>query len=233
MSSHKTLEAISTNLQHQVEGLKTTYNPYWTLRTRTSVASASIGVNKPKTRPFASITTAMQAHPEWRTLSWLGSPGVYIWDCSTAGNLLTNFNNFAERRDQEVFTTRGGYVDGTQPCTSSLQLAACLAHEQLPLCPELSVDIFTSCLTSPIDIAHRYFILTHQLPNNITPDMVMQLPGDLKDRRMPLGELNWTFPVITDTIAWITFPREVFTRLYRSDLFNRLCSATSSWPRGS
>jgi regulator-associated protein of mTOR len=48
--------------------------------------------------------------------------------------------------------------------------------------------------------------------------MVMQLPGDLKDRRTPLGELNWIFTAITDTIAWTTFPRDVFTRLYRSDL---------------
>jgi regulator-associated protein of mTOR len=105
-----------------------------------------------------------------------------------------------------------------QPYMNSLQLAACATHEQLPTCPELPADVFTSCLTSPIDIALRYFIMTHHLPNNITPDMVMQLPGDLKDRRTPLGELNWIFTAITDTIAWTTFPRDVFTRLYRSDL---------------
>jgi len=60
--------------------------------------------------------------------------------------------------------------------------------------------------------------MNHQLPNNITADMVMQLPGDLKDRRTPLGELNWIFTAITDTIAWTTFSRDVFTRLYRCDL---------------
>ena len=112
----------------------------------------------------------------------------------------------------------GGYVDGAQPFMNSLQLAACSATEQLPSCPELPADIFTSCLTSPIDIALRYFIMNHQLPNNITADMVIQVPGDLKDRRTPLGELNWIFTAITDTIAWTTFPRDVFTRLYRSDL---------------
>ena len=66
-----------------------------------------------------------------------------------------------------------------------------------------------------IDIALRYFIMTHYLPNNITPDMVMQLPGDLKDRL--LGKLNLIFPAITDIIAWTAFPRDLFTRFYRSD----------------
>ena len=32
--------------------------------------------------------------------------------------------------------------------------------------------------------------MNHQLPNNITADMVVQLSGDLKDRRTPLGGLN-------------------------------------------
>lgn len=58
----------------------------------------------------------------------------------------------------------------------------------------------------------------NQLPNGISIDMVMQLPGDLKDRRTPLGELNWIFTAITDTIAWTTFPRDIFVKLYRSDL---------------
>ena len=48
--------------------------------------------------------------------------------------------------------------------------------------------------------------------------MVVQLLGDLKDRRTPLGELNWIFTAITDTIVWTTFSRETFTRLYRCGL---------------
>ncbi|KIJ66511.1 hypothetical protein HYDPIDRAFT_109558 [Hydnomerulius pinastri MD-312] len=241
LPSHKALEAIGTNLQHQFEGLslKIPYKPildpsYEDLRRfcmnlRKQAKDETVcfyynGHGVPKPTPSGELWCFNRNYTQYipvslmEVQSWLGSPGVYIWDCSAAGNLLTNFNNFAERRDQEVFTTRGGYADGMQPYMNSLQLAACLAHEQLPSCPELPADIFTSCLTSPIDIALRYFIMTHHLPNNITPDMVMQLPGDLKDRRTPLGELNWIFTAITDTIAWTTFPRDVFTRLYRSDL---------------
>lgn len=241
MPSNKALEAIGTNLQHQFEGLslKIPYKPIldpsyedlrrFCLNLRKQAKDETVcfyynGHGVPKPTPSGELWCFNRNYTQYipvslmEVQSWLGSPGVYIWDCSAAGNLLTNFNNFAERRDQEVFTTRGGYVDSMQPYMNSLQLAACLAHEQLPSCPELPADIFTSCLTSPIDIALRYFIMTHQLPNNITPDMVMQLPGDLKDRRTPLGELNWIFTAITDTIAWTTFPRDVFTRLYRSDL---------------
>ena len=241
MPSHKALEAIGTNLQHQFEGLslKIPYKPIldpsyedmrrFCLNLRKQAKDETVcfyynGHGVPKPTPSGELWCFNRNYTQYipvslmEVQSWLGSPGVYIWDCSAAGNLLTNFNNFAERRDQEVFTTRGGYIDGMQPYMNSLQLAACLAHEQLPSCPELPADIFTSCLTSPIDIALRYFIMTHQLPNNINLDMVMQLPGDLKDRRTPLGELNWIFTAITDTIAWTTFPRDVFTRLYRSDL---------------
>ncbi|KAI6031242.1 hypothetical protein BKA83DRAFT_4197573 [Pisolithus microcarpus] len=216
------LEAIGTNLQHQFEGLslKIPYKPildpsYEDLRRFCMTLRKQAKDDTPT--PSGELWCFNRNYTQYIPVSlmelqsWLGSPG-------SAGNLLTNFNNFAERRDQEVFNTRGGYPDGMQPYMHSLQLAACLAHEQLPSCPELPADIFTSCLTSPIDIALRYFIMTHLLPNNITPDMVMQLPGDLKDRRTPLGELNWIFTAITDTIAWTTFPRDLFTRLYRSDL---------------
>ncbi|KAH8822774.1 hypothetical protein DL96DRAFT_1619182 [Flagelloscypha sp. PMI_526] len=149
--------------------------------------------------------------------SWVGSPGVYIWDCSAAGNLLENFKLFAERRDQELRSFTHG-PNTTTPFMNSLQLAACMAHESLPSCPELPADLFTSCLTSPIDMALRYFVMKNQLPHSVQPDQVMQLPGDLKDRRTPLGELNWIFTAITDTIAWTTFSKELFARLYRCDL---------------
>jgi hypothetical protein len=51
--------------------------------------------------------------------------------------------------------------------------------------------------------------MNHQLSNNIMADMIIQVPGDLKDRRTPLAELHWIFTAITNTIAWTTFPRDV------------------------
>jgi len=34
-----------------------------------------------------------------------------------------------------------------------------------------------------------------------------RIPGTLNDRRTMLGELNWVFTAITDTIAWNILPR--------------------------
>ncbi|KAI0066602.1 hypothetical protein BV25DRAFT_1820620 [Artomyces pyxidatus] len=239
MPSHKALEVIGTNLQHQFEGLspKLSYKPILdpsyedlrrfctTLRKQAKEETVLFyynGHGVPKPTASGELWCFNRNYTQYIPVSlaevqhWLGTPCIYIWDCSAAGNLLLNFNIYAQRRDNENQT--GGRAEGTPPYAESIQLAACAANEQLPSCPELPADLFTSCLTSPIDIALRYFVMHNQLPNNITADMVMQLPGDLKDRRTPLGELNWIFTAITDTIAWTTFSRELFTRLYRSDL---------------
>ena len=51
----------------------------------------------------------------------------------------------------------------------------------------------------------------HKFPE----DVVHKIPGQLTDRRTLLGELNWVFTAITDTIAWNCLPRDTFQRLYR------------------
>ncbi|TFY81020.1 hypothetical protein EWM64_g2987 [Hericium alpestre] len=223
MPSHKALEAIGTNLQHQFEGLspKIPYKPildpsYEDLKRfcqsfRKQAKDEAVlfhynGHGVPKPTPSGELWCFNRTYTQYIPVSlaevqqWLGTP----------------FNLFAQRRDNENMSS--GHPESSQLYSDSIQLAACAANEQLPSCPELPADLFTSCLTSPIDIALRYFVMHNQLPNNITADMVMRLPGDLKDRRTPLGELNWIFTAITDTIAWTTFSRKLFTRLYRSDL---------------
>ncbi len=52
----------------------------------------------------------------------------------------------------------------------------------------------------------------------MTLESVDKIPGQLNDRRTMLGELNWIFTAITDTIAWNSLPRDVFQRLFRQDL---------------
>jgi len=39
-----------------------------------------------------------------------------------------------------------------------IQLAACEANELLPMIPDLPADLFTSCLTTPIKIALRWWV---------------------------------------------------------------------------
>lgn len=239
MPSFKALEIIGTNLRHQFEGLspKIMYKAFLDpsdnelrdgcIKARQQAKDDAVlfyynGHGVPKPTPSGELWCFNKNYTQYIPVSLqelqrcLGTPCVYIWDCSSAGHLLNNFITFAKRLDADAFDNTGSLPD--PPFADAIQLAACLADEQLPSCPELPADLFTSCLTSPIDIALRYFVMNNQLPTNITADMVMQLPGDLKDRRTPLGELNWIFTAITDTIAWTTFSRDVFTRLYRSDL---------------
>jgi regulator-associated protein of mTOR len=240
MPSGKALDAIGSNLRCQFEqlSLKIPYKPVLDpsledlrrccqqLRKQAkddAVLFYYNGHGVPKPTPSGELWCFNSDYTQYIPVSlqevqgWLGSPGVFIWDCSGAGHLLNNFNVFAEKRDREV-GAHGGYRDGAHPMMNSLQLAACAANELLPSRPDLPADLFTSCLTSPIDIAVRYFVMSNKLPYSVSSDMLIQLPGDLKDRRTPLGELNWIFTAITDTIAWTTFSRETFTRLYRSDL---------------
>lgn len=47
---------------------------------------------------------------------------------------------------------------------------------------------------------------------------VFRIPGVINDRRTMLGELNWIFTAITDTIAWNTLQRDLFQKLFRQDL---------------
>ena len=92
--------------------------------------------------------------------------------------------------------------------------------EWLPLHPEFPADIFASCLTTPIPMALRWFV--HQTPLSTRgwdlETIADDIPGKLTDRKTPLGELNWIFTAITDTIAWNVLPSPLFQRLFRQDL---------------
>ncbi|EPZ34714.1 Regulatory associated protein of TOR domain-containing protein [Rozella allomycis CSF55] len=135
-------------------------------------------------------------------LSWVGSPSVFVFDCSCAGYLIQSYNKF-EKHEQGM---------------SAIFLAACSKNESLPMNPDLPADLFTSCLTTPIEISIRWFVLQRDLLWHVPMDVAVKIPGKLNDRKTPLGELNWIFTAITDTIAWSVFPRELFKKLFRQDL---------------
>lgn len=160
--------------------------------------------------------------------TWLGSPCIYVYDCSGAGNMLSAFNRFAEQRDNAAEAYRQKQMDDPahagepiplyKPLRDCIQLAACKENETLPMTPDLPADLFTACLTTPLDIGLRWFFSQNPLLHNITVDMISKVPGKHNDRRTPLGELNWIFTAITDTIAWNVLPNSLFKRLFRQDL---------------
>ncbi|GEQ69638.1 hypothetical protein JCM33374_g3311 [Metschnikowia sp. JCM 33374] len=158
--------------------------------------------------------------------TWLGAPVIFVYDCNSAGNIVHNFKKFVQKRidddnegnhDMSAPSPTSAYLD-------SIQLAACKSHEILPMSPNLPADLFTCCLTCPIDISLKWFVMQSplkesyysMLPKNSTGNIIV--PGKLTDRRTPLGELNWIFTAITDTIAWTSLSRPIFKRLFRQDL---------------
>ncbi|PVH13838.1 uncharacterized protein CXQ87_001956 [Candidozyma duobushaemuli] len=158
--------------------------------------------------------------------TWLGAPVIFVYDCNSAGNIVHNFKKFVQKRIDD--DNEGNHdLSAPSPTSSyldSIQLAACKSNETLPMSPELPADLFTGCLTCPIDISIKWFIMQSplkdsyysMLPRNSNGNVI--IPGKLTDRRTPLGELNWIFTAITDTIAWTSLSRPIFKKLFRQDL---------------
>ncbi|KAF5737274.1 regulatory-associated protein of TOR 1 isoform X1 [Tripterygium wilfordii] len=140
--------------------------------------------------------------------SWLKTPSIYVFDCSSAGMVV---NAFLELHDWSASNSAGS----TRDC---ILLASCEAHETLPQSVEFPADVFTSCLTTPIKMALRWFCTRSLLHETLDYSLIDKIPGLQTDRRTLLGELNWIFTAVTDTIAWNVLPHDLFQRLFRQDL---------------
>lgn len=141
--------------------------------------------------------------------SWLRTPSIYVFDCSAAGMIV---NAFIERQE---WTSSGSSASTSKDC---ILLAACEAHETLPQSSDFPADVFTSCLTTPIKMALRWFCKRSLLHDFLDHSLIDKIPGRQNDRKTLLGELNWIFTAVTDTIAWNVLPHDLFQRLFRQDL---------------
>lgn len=192
------------------------------------------GVPKPTTR--GEIWVFNRSFTQYIPLSiyelqtWMRTPSIYVYDCNNAGIIVDSFKTFADQHEREYadqlrnIQANGGnpadipFPSGLKNC---IQLAACGSNELLPMSPDLPADLFTTCLTTPIRIALRWFVMKNSkshLGSQVSLDDLDKIPGQFGDRRTMLGELNWIFTAITDTIAWNTLPRETFQKLFRQDL---------------
>ncbi|KAM3956954.1 LOW QUALITY PROTEIN: regulatory associated protein of MTOR complex 1 [Aphomia sociella] len=157
--------------------------------------------------------------------TWMGAPSLYVYDCSNAGVIVDNFKQFAEQHEREYEAqaqSRPAGEEAGPPVSfrNCIQLAACAAGQSLPMNPELPADLFTACLTTPVKMAMKWFVLrsrTRVAPYDLL-DLIDKIPGQVTDRRTMLGELNWIFTAITDTIAWSSLPADLFQQLFRADL---------------
>lgn len=174
--------------------------------------------------------------------SWVGFPSIWILDCpaatflshalqksaisfefhnpnssNTAPSISASTDTFTSLKSSAITSPSVSTVDSCR--IPLIVFTVCDSNETLPLAPAMPADILTSCLTTPLDMAIRWHSYTG---GPLLPDLscsdALKLPGKLTDRRTPLGELNWIFTAITDTIAWLVLPRDLFRRLYRQDL---------------
>ncbi|CAD5121741.1 DgyrCDS10218 [Dimorphilus gyrociliatus] len=145
--------------------------------------------------------------------SWMGTPSIYVFDCNCAGIIMKYF-------DQHLGSSSSDSNKLDVSEKAAVRLAACGENQMLPMSPDLPADLFTSCLTTPIKVALKWFVKQNAQKFNpaINEDLIDKIPGHLTDRKSMLGELNWVFTAITDTIAWNCLPTELFQRLFRQDL---------------
>eukprot|EP00898_Chlorokybus_atmophyticus_P006828 jgi/Chlat1/7146/Chrsp57S06820 len=157
--------------------------------------------------------------------TWTGTPSIYVFDCSSAGMIVNAFLQFAEQRHRESELAQP--PSPSAPKSTGIHaamkdvilLAASSADELLPQDASLPADVFTACLTTPIKIALKWFVSRSLLKDSgLKLAAVDNIPGQQNNRKTPLGELNWIFTAITDTIAWNVLPRDLFQKLFRQDL---------------
>ncbi|GAX13032.1 regulatory associated protein of mTOR [Fistulifera solaris] len=153
---------------------------------------------------------------------WIGKPAIVVLDCSAAGILLPYLTkSLTEELPPGSRDSNPGGVASEDTANlwvkDTIVLAPCDAKEILPMDPAYPADIFTSCLTTPIYMALHWFLRRTPM-TGLDPSMVEKIPGKAGDRKTPLGELNWIFTAVTDSIAWNVLPKHLFQRLFRQDL---------------
>lgn len=158
---------------------------------------------------------------------WLGKPSIVVLDCSCAGKLIRFLTTPLETAPAHLAVSTEGKQDrvddvdarASQWVKDTIVLCPTAANEWLPMHPDYPADIFTSCLTTPIQMALRWFVRRNpQSMQGLSPDDVNMVPGKANDRKTPLGELNWIFTAVTDSIAWNVLPKPLFQCLFRQDL---------------
>ena len=118
--------------------------------------------------------------------AWMGSPSIFVYDCSNAGIIVQAFETFADQHEKEHHDQLNSQAAADLPANppvslkNCIQLAACAANQILPMNPELPADLFTSCLTTPIKMALRWFVMQRhgKLAPDVTIELLEKIPGE-------------------------------------------------------
>lgn len=134
---------------------------------------------------------------------WMGKPSIVVLDCSSAGILMpfltaplesSNGSGTAHLQNESIHSPARDDMEAaaSQWVRDTIVLCPTSEKEWLPMHPDYPADVFTSCLTTPIKMALRWFVRRNpQSMHGLNPDAVDEIPGKANDRKTPLGELNW------------------------------------------
>jgi regulator-associated protein of mTOR len=131
---------------------------------------------------------------------WLGKPSIVVLDCSGAGVLMpffaaaldANVNCANANANAEFAAGCGGgdMPENLRVIRDTIVLCPTAQGEWLPMHPEFPADLFTSCLTTPMPIALRWFVRQNATLSARGLDLESiadMIPGKLTDRKTPLG----------------------------------------------
>jgi hypothetical protein len=76
---------------------------------------------------------------------------------------------------------------------------------------------------------HRRFYRRSLLCDSLDYSLIDKIPGRQNDRKTLLGELNWIFTAVTDTIAWNVLPRGSCFWVNNAFSICHLCTLVHSW----
>ncbi|PVV02718.1 hypothetical protein BB560_002823 [Smittium megazygosporum] len=169
--------------------------------------------------------------------SWARSPTIYVWDIQNSEVVINAFHKAAKLKHAEVemlYSIRYKKQHEKNPNEApqnvriprelkeyffqDFHFGPTKAGEKIPLVPGVPTDLFTACLTNPVETALRFYATQKGGILKELFDKNLDFPGNPRDRRTPLGELTWILTSITDSIAWDIFSRAKFRQLFRQDV---------------
>jgi len=74
--------------------------------------------------------------------TWMGSPSIYVYDCSNAGLIIKSFHQFAEQHQKEYEVTAMGDIKIIQFVNSVLALSFFLNYNFLKYCSHFDLRWF-------------------------------------------------------------------------------------------
>ncbi|PVU88164.1 hypothetical protein BB561_005997 [Smittium simulii] len=204
------------------------------------------GHGVPKPSPSGDIWVFNKSYSQYIPLSamelsnWAGSPTIYIWDVSNSEAVINAFQSAARlkqaeaerlyllhqkkqlQNDQNSNDFSSNYTNIPQELTDyffqDIHLGPTKIGENIPLNPDIPTDLFTACLTKPVETALKFHATQKGGVLKELFDKKLPFPGTPRERRSPLGELTWILTSITDSIAWDVFSRPKFKQLFRQDV---------------